>query len=157
MKFHSGLSKTNSANTCSIGWSDSCSSLRWINTSLSGYIYWNHLLRRRVHQFSSHMHEFLSHKLTGIFLPTLDHGFITSRRIFRSTPCFIGYTTIFLWILEIYFIFMSQLHDVYRVLPALRHYSPSTTGKEMTYPFPYQRYYYLLAQVLHWSNVNSIP
>ena len=36
------------------------------------------LLRGMVHQFSSQMHEFLLYKLNGIFLPTLDHGFITS-------------------------------------------------------------------------------
>ena len=46
-----------------------------------------------------------SHNLTGIFLSTLDYRFITSWIICRSTPCFIGYTTIFLWILEKYVIF----------------------------------------------------
>ena len=41
------------------------------------------------------------------------------------------------------------------MLPAIRHYSPSTTGEEITYPFRYQMYYYLLARVLRWSKVNS--
>ena len=53
------------------------------------------LLRGWVHQFFSYMHEFFPHKLhcvTGIFLSTLDHGLITSRRILRSTTCFVGYT-----------------------------------------------------------------
>ena len=54
------------------------------------------VLSGRVHQFFAQMHEFYSHKLTGIFLPNLDHGFITSTRIFRSTLYFIGYTTVFL-------------------------------------------------------------
>ena len=75
--------------------------------------------------------------LTGIFLSTLDHGFIMSRRTFRSALCFIGYTTIFLWILEIFLFLKSLSRDEYRMLPAPLHYNSSTTGKEMTYPFRY--------------------
>ena len=81
-------------------------------------------LKGRVHQFSSHMHEFFSHKLTGIFLSTLDHGFITSGRIFRPTLWFIRYTTKFVWILEIYFSFHATLircclHFGSKILPPL--------------------------------------
>ena len=70
-------------------------------------------LRGRVHQFFSHMHEFFPHKLTGLFLSTLDYGFIMSRRIFQSTLCFIGYTTILLWILEKVLYFLRLYHATF--------------------------------------------
>ena len=70
------------------------------------------------------------HKLTGIFLSTLDHGFITSKRIFKSILCFIGYTTIFLRILEIYFIFYISITQCLPGAACTRHYNPSTTGKK---------------------------
>ena len=44
-------------------------------------------------------------------------------------------------------IFTSLSRDVYQVLPVLRHYNPSTTGK-MMYPIQYQMYYYHIVRVL---------
>ena len=116
------------------------------------------ILRGWVHQFSSHMHKFFSHKLTGISLSTLDHGFITWRTVFRSTLCFIGYTTIFLWILEKCFIFYVSIT---RRLPGSACASELQSFhywlRNMTYWFCYWMYYYLLARVLPLSNVNSTP
>ena len=66
-------------------------------------------LRGRVHQFFSQMHKFFSYKLTGIFLPTLDHGFIMSRRILKSTLCFIGYTIFY----SILFYFLRLYHTMF--------------------------------------------
>ena len=46
-------------------------------------------------------------------MSTLDHGFIISRRIFTSSLWFIRYTTVFLWILEIYIIFLHLYHAMF--------------------------------------------
>ena len=54
------------------------------------------LLKGAGRPISSQMNKFFPRKLTGVFLSTLHHGFITSKAIFIPTLCFIGYTAMFL-------------------------------------------------------------
>ena len=93
-----------------------------------------------------------------VFLSTLDHEFITSRRVFRSTIHFVEYTTIFLWILEMYFIFYVCItrHLLGTACtPALQffHY----WQRNDKHPFRYWMHCYLLAWILCWSYTLILP